>query len=99
MWLLFARTPTPAAADWPGRRTLAVIDALAWPAAVACAVSAMTVSHGLVGNVAVATCAVLGVRGAWTAAFRSSHYRFTTWHLGMPLAAILALGVVMKLAA
>lgn len=99
MWLLFAGAPTPPAADWPGRRALAVVDALAWPALVAFAVSAMTVSHGLVGNVVVAMCAVLGLRGAWTAACRSSHYRFTTLRFGMPLASMLALGVALKLAA
>ena len=31
MWLLVAREPRPDAPDWPGRRLLAAIDAVAWP--------------------------------------------------------------------
>ena len=31
MWLLVAREPRPDAPDWPGRRLLAAVDAVAWP--------------------------------------------------------------------
>lgn len=99
MWLLFARAPTRPVADWPARLALAVVDAFAWPALVAFAVSAMTVPHGLIGDVTVAACAVAALRRAWTAVFVTWRYRFTTWRWGAPLAALLAVGVAMKLAA
>lgn len=89
----------PPAADWPGRHVLAVVDALAWPALVSFALNAVTVPHGLIGDVVIASCSMLAVRRAWTAAFRASQYRFTTGHVGIPLAAMLALGVSLKLAA
>jgi hypothetical protein len=99
MWLLFARAPAPAIANWPGRRVLAVVDALAWPALVAFGLSAVTVPHGLIGDVAIATCSVLAVRRAWTATFATWRYRLTTWRWGAPSVTLLAVGVAMKLAA
>ena len=99
MWLLFARVPTPPAAYWPGRRALAVVDALAWPALVMLAMNAVTVPHGLIGDVVSALCIVLAMRRAWTAAFVTWRYRFTTWCCGASLATLLVVGVAMKLAA
>ena len=34
MWILFARAPRPDAIVWSGRRLLAAIDAIVWPAIV-----------------------------------------------------------------
>lgn len=99
MWLLFAGAPTPPAADWPGRRALAVVDAVAWPALVMLAMNALTLPHGLIGDVVSALCIVLAMRRAWAAAFVTWRYRFTTWSWGAPLATLLVVGVAMKLAA
>lgn len=33
MWMVLAREPLPDAADWPGRHTLALVDAVGWPVA------------------------------------------------------------------
>ncbi len=33
MWFVFARAPLPDAPYWPGRRLLALVDAIAWPVA------------------------------------------------------------------
>ena len=31
MWLVLTRAPLPDAPHWPGRRLLALVDAVAWP--------------------------------------------------------------------
>lgn len=49
MWLLLTRQPKPDAAYWPGRRVLAALDAVAWPALWLVALSHAPVPTGAVG--------------------------------------------------
>lgn len=98
MWMLYARAPTPNASYWPGRRLLALIDALAWPAVVAVMVTRSQVELAIVGNVVLALCGLFAIRRFCRAAWRNEQYRFTTWRLGVPLAALLALGTLLKVA-
>jgi len=97
MWLLVAREPRPDAPYWPGRRWLAAVDAAMWPL-----LSVLLLSHaprpvGLVGPF-VAAVAVLCALGRLHRALWVNHrYRFTTWRWGRIAAALMLMGVVLKL--
>ena len=54
MWVLFARAPPPDAAYWPGRRWLAAVDAVAWPATAWSVLSQVPGEGGLVLALAMA---------------------------------------------
>jgi hypothetical protein len=98
MWLIVARAPIPDAHVWPGRRLLALADALVWPALLAGVVIAMPTHGGLVALVVVAGCLVAAVGRAWRALAQNHRYRFTTWRWGRWLVWMLVLGYAMKLA-
>jgi hypothetical protein len=98
MWMLYTRAPTPNAAYWPGRKWLALIDALAWPSLVIVMVAKSALDTGVVGPVSIALCGVFAVRRCVRALWRNERYRFTTWTLGAPLAMLLAIGTVLKAA-
>jgi hypothetical protein len=95
MWILFARPPHPDAAYWPGRRWLALIDGLAWPSLVLWVVAAAPIG-GVVRVVAVSVTIGFAILRAHRALLLNERYRFTTWRLGVPLAAIWAIGVAAK---
>ncbi len=99
MWVLYARAPTPNALYWPGRRLLALIDAILWPALVAFGVSRMPMDTGLVGQVVMALCALSALRRCARAIWHNERYRFTTWRVGVALFVMLVFGTVLKLAA
>ena len=99
MWILYARAPTPNASYWPGRRLLALIDAILWPSLVAVGVSRMPTDVGLVGQVVLALCALSALRRCARALWYNERYRFTTWHVGVALFGMLVFGAVLKLAA
>lgn len=96
MWLLYARAPVPDAPYWPGRRPLALLDAVAWPGLIALLVSGASIQTGVVGSLTLVLCILFAVRRCVRAAWRNERYRFTTWRCGLPLAALLALGAVLK---
>ena len=98
MWLLYARTPVPDAPHWPGRRLLAVIDALVWPGLIAAMISSSSLQTGVVGSMTLALCMVYGVRRCMRALWHNERYQFTGWRWGLPLAALLAVGAALKLA-
>lgn len=98
MWVIFARAPPPDAVVWPGRRALALIDALAWPAAWTAFVLGLPVSGGLVGHFALALCAVSALTRARRAVANNHRYHFTTWRWGRRLVFVPALGYALKLA-
>src|SRR6516162_109706 len=54
MWLLIARAPRPDAPQWPGRRALAVVDALLWPACLMLAALHLPPRAGIVQGAVVA---------------------------------------------
>lgn len=97
MWLLFARAPPPDAPYWPGRRWLAAIDAIAWPAIAWFALSQLASSGGLVVALAMALLIVSAARRVFTALATNHRYRFTTWRWGRVLVWLLAVGALLKL--
>jgi hypothetical protein len=99
MWVLYARAPTPNSSYWPGRRLLALIDAILWPSLVAVGVGRMPMDPGLVGQVVLALCALSALRRCARALWYNERYRFTTWRIGVALFGMLVFGTVLKLAA
>lgn len=97
MWLLVAREPPPDAPYWPGRRLLAAVDAAVWPLLWVMVFSQAPKPVGLVGPF-VATVALLFALGRLHRALWINHrYRFTTWRWVRIAAALLLVGMVMKL--
>ena len=97
MWVLFTRIPRPDAAYWPGRRWLAALDAVAWPAAWALVVARAPMSMGIVGKMVIACATLCAVRRLQQALLRTERFRFTTWRWGRVLAVLLLLGLMTKL--
>jgi hypothetical protein len=98
MWLLYARAPARDAPYWPGRRWLALLDAVTWPALLALILIRLPSDAGVLGPVALALCVLIAVRSCIRALWHNERYRFSTWRLGVPLVALLALGAVLRLA-
>lgn len=98
MWLLVARAPPPDLPYWPGRRWLAVLDALLWPLAWVALLRVVPAPLGVVGPLAVAAVALCAVGRLHRAVWRNHRYRFTTWRWGRLLAGLLLMGSVLKLA-
>lgn len=99
MWVIFARAPPPDAQVWPGRRVLALVDAVAWPAAWAAWLLGLSVPLGLSGQCALAWCGLAAVRRAVRALGENHRYHFTTWRWGRWVALALLFGYALKLAA
>lgn len=99
MWMIFARAPPPDARFWPGRRALALVDAVAWPAAWAALVLDLPVPLGVAGQVVLACCGVAALRRAHRAVVQNHRYQFTTWRWGRWVVLALAFGYTLKLAA
>ena len=97
MWMLFARARPPDAPYWPGRRCLAVIDAIAWPGAAFVALRQVGGDGGLVLAVVMAALVVSAVRRVWTALLANHRYHFTTWRWVRVLAWMAVGGVLLKL--
>ena len=97
MWLVIARAPRPDAPQWPGRRALAVVDALLWPACLMLAALHLPPRAGIVQGAVVAISCFAALRGVYRAALNNRRYRFTTWQVARWMAALLALGVILKL--
>ena len=98
MWVLYARAPAPNLPYWQGRRWLALLDAAMWPALLAFHVVNTPLNAGVVGPVVLALCALIAVRRCGRALWHNEQYRFTTWRLGVALGALLAIGILLKLA-
>jgi hypothetical protein len=98
MWLLVARTPPPDSAYWPGRRWLAAVDALAWPLLWVLLFRHAPVPVGIVGPVVIALSVLFATYRLRRALSVNHRYRFTTWRWGRVVAALLLMGVLLKLA-
>jgi hypothetical protein len=98
MFIVFPRAAKPDAAHWPGRRLFAAIDAVLWPAVWVLLVVYASLGSQLVGQVIVALAVYFGITRLWRAAFRNERYWFTTWRWGKVLAALLLIGLALKLA-
>lgn len=98
MWVVVAREPRPNAAYWPGRRWLAVVNAVIWPLAWVLMIRHVPGSTGLVGPFVTAVAVLFGLERSHRAMWANHRYRFTTWRWGMVFAALVLMGEVMKLA-
>lgn len=98
MWLLYARAPAPDALYWPGRRWLAAVDAAAWPLAWVIMLSNAPKPVGLVGPFVMAVALLCALGRLYRAMWENHRYRFTTWRWGRVAAAVMLIGLVMKLA-
>jgi hypothetical protein len=99
MWVLFARTPRPDAAYWPGRRWLGALDAIAWPALWIAVFANAPVDGGIVKLTATAFATLSAARRTHRALWHNERYWFTTWRWGVPLATLVSLAWAMKLLA
>jgi hypothetical protein len=97
MWVLYTPAPAQDAQCWPGRRLLALVDAVMWPTVLALVIFRLPLGAGLVAPVALALCVLIAFRRGVCAQWHCERYHFTTWRLGVPLVALLALGVVLSL--
>lgn len=98
MWLLIAREPRPDAPYWPGRRLLAAVDAVLWPMLWVLVFRHAPEPVGLVGPFVTAVALLCALGRLHRALWVNQRYRFTTWRWGRVVAALLLMGVVLKLA-
>lgn len=98
MWIVLARSPRPLAHVWPGRVPLAVLDALAWPAAWIYGVAHLPIDAGLISRVSVAVALLLAAVLTWTALAHNEQYCFLTWRLWTLAWPLLGLTITLQLA-
>jgi hypothetical protein len=98
MLMLVYREPRPNAPDWPGRRALAAVDAVAWPLLMVWLVNHAPVPTGLVGSFVVAVTALIALNRLHRALWANHRYWFTAWRWGKVLAMLLLIGAMLKLA-
>ncbi|ACB33153.1 hypothetical protein Lcho_0881 [Leptothrix cholodnii SP-6] len=89
MWLLISRRVRSEMPYWPGRRLLAAIDALVWPAVWLVVLMRVEVPMGVTRSVFMAVLAMCAVSRLWRATFDNSDYTFTTWRWGKVLGGLL----------
>jgi hypothetical protein len=99
MLITIARAPRPGAAYWPGRRFLALLDALAWPAMWFVATLTVPIKTGVAALVIEAISILFALRRAHCAYLQNERYRFTSWRWGVPIASLLAFGALLKVLA
>lgn len=97
MWLLVAREPRPDAPEWPGRRLLAAVDAVAWPLMWVLLSRQVSGPAGLIGPFITAMAVLMGLARLHRALWVNHRYWFTTWRWGKVLASMLLIGAVLKL--
>jgi hypothetical protein len=97
MWFFLAPAPPPDARPWPGRRWLAAVDAIAWPAMWIGAASILPAPGGIVEALAYAVAALAGWRRLQRALLFNHRYHFTTWAWGCRLGKLLLVGALMWL--
>lgn len=98
MWLVLTRAPLPDAPYWPGRQLLALVDAVAWPAAWIAVATRVPEPAGIVGPMVIALAALSALGRAHRAAMHNHRYHFTTWRWGRAVVGLLLMGFVMKAA-
>ena len=97
MWLLVARAPRPDAPYWPGRRWLAAVDALVWPAMWVLLMRHAPQPVGLIGPFVTALAVLLGLRRVHCAIWLNHRYGFIAWRWAGVAAKLMLVGVVLKL--
>jgi hypothetical protein len=84
--------------DWPGRRSLAVADAVGWPVAWVLLIQQAPEPVGLIGPFLTAVAVLSALGRLHRAVWLNQRYRFTTWRWGRIVGALWLMGLVMKLA-
>lgn len=97
MWLLIPGRRRPDAADWTGRTTLASVDALVWPAALAACVLRVPVTTGVVGACLITLLTIVAAVRLHTAVRHNERYFFTALLLAKAVLLVLAIGGLLKL--
>lgn len=95
---IFVRHVRPDAAIWPGRRLVAVLDAVAWPALWLYAVWRVPFDTGAVGKACAAVLVLIAVRRLFRAWVRNERYWFSTLRWARLVLTLIAAGVVLKVA-
>jgi hypothetical protein len=98
MWLVLTRAPLPDAPYWPGRRLLALADAVAWPAGWIALAVELSRSAGVVGPLVIALAVLSSVGRVHRAAWQNHRYHFTSWRWGRVLGGLILIGLVLKAA-
>ena len=83
--------------SWRGRRLLAALDAVAWPALSVAVWLQSRLPGRLVGAVVAAVCVIAGGCRLRRAIWFNHRYRFTTWRWGRGLMALLLFGLLLRL--
>lgn len=96
MWILFARPPKADKPYWAGRRLLAALDALIWPALALMALAQVSGAGGIARPMAAAMALLFGLCRLDTAWRRNHRYRFVTWSLARTVLALVLVGAVLK---
>jgi hypothetical protein len=99
MWLLVAREPRQDAPQWAGRKTLAVLDAVAWPLATVVLLFLSRTPLGVVGPVLMAAALVLSAARLRRAIWLNHRYRFTTWRCSGMVLGLMMVGAVLHMSA
>ena len=98
MWILFARAPLPDRPYWTGRRVLAALDALLWPALAVLLLAQVPGAPGVLKPVLGALALLAALHRLHVAWFRNHRYGFTTAWVARALLVLLLVGVVLKVA-
>ena len=96
MWLVLTRAPLPDAPYWPGRRLLALADAVAWPAVWIALATQFPQPAGIVGPMVIALAVLSTIGRVLRAAWQNHRYHFTTWRWGRLVVGLLLIGFVLK---
>jgi len=98
MWLILTRPARPDAPMWPGRKALALADALAWPAMWILAIANVPAATGAVGYVLVAVASLVAVRRMARAIWTNERYRFSTVRWARVVATLIFFAIAIKVA-
>lgn len=96
MFVVFLSRPARVYGVWSGRRTLAVLDAVAWPAAWAWLLATKVPNGGLTVRWLLALLGCIAVRRVWRAMVDNEYYGFSTWRWGKVLLWAWGFGLLLK---
>lgn len=98
MWLVLTRAPLPDMPYWPGRRMLALVDAVGWPAGWIVLATQLPQPAGIVGPMVIALAMLIAIGRVHRAAWQNHRYRFTTWRWARVALGLLLIALVLKVA-
>lgn len=97
MWFVLTRAPLPDAPYWPGRRLLALVDAVTWPVAWVIVATQLPKPAGIVAPIIVALAVLSALGRVHRAAWLNHRYHFTTWRWARVAVAALLFGLLLRL--